>query len=221
VKRFFISFGCVFSVVVISLLTPLYAMAAETDYNSVYDWNAILSQNNISIPDVSGSKNYVILRGTDSHYYIIFQNSTALGGGQYKFYSNANSIADTSSINISQFDTAVNVFTIYKSNASGNPYGPYSMTTAQGYDPVSVNVGIIYANSNPIYDSTKTNVVFQQTPSDPAGTTPNLKPIITVNLLSGILTEVTGILPILLPVLITFIAIRKGLKFTLATLRSA
>lgn len=39
--------------------------------------------------------------------------------------------------------------------------------------------------------------------------------------LSAVLSELIAVLPILLPVLITFIAIRKGIKFILGTLRTA
>lgn len=39
--------------------------------------------------------------------------------------------------------------------------------------------------------------------------------------LSAVLNELIAVLPILLPVLITFIAIRKGIKFILGTLRTA
>lgn len=40
-------------------------------------------------------------------------------------------------------------------------------------------------------------------------------------MLNGVLNEILVLLPLLLPVLISFLAIRKGIKFTLQTLRSA
>lgn len=40
-------------------------------------------------------------------------------------------------------------------------------------------------------------------------------------MLNGVLQEIIALLPLLLPVLISFLAIRKGIKFTLQTLRSA
>lgn len=40
-------------------------------------------------------------------------------------------------------------------------------------------------------------------------------------MLNGVLQEIIALLPLLLPVLITFLAIRKGIKFTLQTLRSS
>lgn len=39
-------------------------------------------------------------------------------------------------------------------------------------------------------------------------------------MLNGVFQEIVALLPLLLPVLITFLAIRKGIKFTLQTLRS-
>ena len=44
---------------------------------------------------------------------------------------------------------------------------------------------------------------------------------ITNTMLQGVLDEVVGILPIVLPVVITFMAIRKGISFVLGMLRSA
>ena len=39
--------------------------------------------------------------------------------------------------------------------------------------------------------------------------------------LAGITSEITGVLPIVLPVLVTIIALRKGIRFLLGTLRGA
>lgn len=39
--------------------------------------------------------------------------------------------------------------------------------------------------------------------------------------LSGVLSEITGLLPVVIPVLIGFIALRKGISFLLGTLHSA
>ena len=48
-----------------------------------------------------------------------------------------------------------------------------------------------------------------------------LKSIITAEMLSGVMDEITGLLPILLPVMIGFIAIRKGIAFVQSVLHSA
>lgn len=48
-----------------------------------------------------------------------------------------------------------------------------------------------------------------------------LKSIVTAEMLSGVLDEITGLLPIVVPVMIGFIAIRKGIAFLQSVLHSA
>ena len=48
-----------------------------------------------------------------------------------------------------------------------------------------------------------------------------LKTVVTNAMLQGVLDEVIGLLPICLPVLITFIALRKGIAFIQSILHSA
>lgn len=48
-----------------------------------------------------------------------------------------------------------------------------------------------------------------------------LKDIVTAEMLNGVLGEITGLLPIVIPVMITFIAIRKGIAFVQSILHSA
>lgn len=48
-----------------------------------------------------------------------------------------------------------------------------------------------------------------------------LADIVTAQMCQGVLNEVTGILPVLIPVSITFIAVRKGISFLISTLRGA
>ena len=51
--------------------------------------------------------------------------------------------------------------------------------------------------------------------------TPVLSTIVTTNLLSGVLSEITALLPVCIPVMISFIAIRKGIAFVQHVLHSA
>lgn len=55
------------------------------------------------------------------------------------------------------------------------------------------------------------------------GNTPTtvLSGIVTAQMISGVLNEIVQLLPIILPALIGFIAIRKGIGFLLGSLRSA
>ena len=48
-----------------------------------------------------------------------------------------------------------------------------------------------------------------------------LSGIVTSKMLQGVLNEITGLLPIVIPVLISFIAIRKGIAFVQHILHSA
>lgn len=86
----------------------------------------------------------------------------------------------------------------------------------------------IYSNRN-VYgkwqgEDTDTSVIFfQRMNSIPEGTSKRVQLNTTLSSiqLTGILGELIALLPILLPVLITFIAIRKGIAFCLTMLRTA
>lgn len=56
---------------------------------------------------------------------------------------------------------------------------------------------------------------------DSSTTTTVLSGIVTGTMISGVLNEIVSLLPIILPALIGFIAIRKGIGFLLGSLRSA
>lgn len=45
--------------------------------------------------------------------------------------------------------------------------------------------------------------------------------VITGPMLQGVLNEIVGLLPTVLPVVITFLGIRKGISFVIGMLRSA
>ena len=48
-----------------------------------------------------------------------------------------------------------------------------------------------------------------------------LATVITSNMLQGVLNEILGILPVCITVMITFIALRKGIAFVQSILHSA
>ena len=48
-----------------------------------------------------------------------------------------------------------------------------------------------------------------------------LQKVVTTEVVSGVLDEIIGLLPVLLPVMIGFIAIRKGVSFVFSMLHSA
>lgn len=48
-----------------------------------------------------------------------------------------------------------------------------------------------------------------------------LSKVVTQQMMSGVLDEIIGVLPVCLPVMITFIGIRKGISFVTGVLRAA
>jgi len=48
-----------------------------------------------------------------------------------------------------------------------------------------------------------------------------LSEIVTADMVGGVFDEIVALLPVILPVAITYIGIRKGIKFLLGILRSA
>ena len=54
-----------------------------------------------------------------------------------------------------------------------------------------------------------------------ATTTGTLSGIVTSSMISGVLDEIVGLLPVILPTMIGFIALRKGISFVLNMLHSA
>lgn len=50
---------------------------------------------------------------------------------------------------------------------------------------------------------------------------PGLADIVTAEMMSGVLDEVVSLLPVCIPVMIGFIALRKGISFISAILHSA
>lgn len=53
------------------------------------------------------------------------------------------------------------------------------------------------------------------------GSTAILSSIVTKDMLTGVLSEITSLLPVCIPVMIGFIAIRKGIAFVQHILRCA
>ena len=51
--------------------------------------------------------------------------------------------------------------------------------------------------------------------------TSELSSIVTSEMMQGVLTEVKGLLPVVIPVMVGFIALRKGISFVQGILHSA
>lgn len=52
-------------------------------------------------------------------------------------------------------------------------------------------------------------------------TATGLAAVVTSSMLSGVLDEIVGLLPVVIPVMIGFIALRKGIAFVIGSMRSA
>ncbi len=48
-----------------------------------------------------------------------------------------------------------------------------------------------------------------------------LSTVVTADMLQGVLSEVTGLIPVAIPVAISFLALRKGISFVFGILRAA
>lgn len=166
-------------------------------------------------------------------YQLICEDST-----NYYFWTVDNSNIRPSSnsnsypcnISMSGGGAAVQIPTTVFTYPKSNFYDVSVSENKQGYyydyqiNKLSNVTQILYSNKDVTYTSGGTTTVFFQRmdsiPSNPPSRVP-LNTVISSIQLTGILDEVIALLPILFPVLITFIAIRKGIAFCLATLRTA
>ena len=48
-----------------------------------------------------------------------------------------------------------------------------------------------------------------------------LSTIVTADMMQGVLTQITGLLPVVIPVMVGFIGLRKGIAFLQSVLHSA
>lgn len=219
---------------VVFSLMPVTALAGTGAANA--DYRAIAKDADISIPD--NYTNYVVYtqKGATDYVYCAFSSSTILidtdSGGHYRIRPTG----DSTDVSIVRYSYA----NIYKSptllcdrkslKKSGidiyciNPY------TGEKYDisysSKGTTVGLTPHYSN--YNFDNAGETFTHTPSTAPGQTGTVtRPGVVLGAtlkktqLSAVLSELIAVLPILLPVLITFIAIRKGIKFILKTLRTA
>lgn len=229
-------FCVIFSVMLfVFSLIPVTAFAGTGAAN--VDYRAIAKDASISIPD--NYTNYVVYteKGKTDYVYCAFSSSTILidvdtQGPYYRIrptgdstdvtiirysydniYKSPTSLCDRTHLNKGGIDTyCINPFTGEKYDIAYSLHG-----TKSGLTPH-------YSN----YDFDNAGETFTQTPSTvPGQTGTGTRPAAVLGAtlkktqLSAVLSELIAVLPILLPVLITFIAIRKGIKFILGTLRTA
>lgn len=226
----------IFSVMlVVFTMIPVTAFAYTGASNA--DYRAIAKDASISIPD--NFTNYVVYteKGKTDYVYCAFSSSTILidvdtQGPYYRIrptgdstdvtivrysydniYKSPTSLCDRTHLNKGGIDTyCINPFTGEKYDIAYFSHG-----TKSGLTPH-------YSN----YDFDNAGETFTQTPSTvPGQTGTGTRPAAVLGAtlkktqLSAVLSELIAVLPILVPVLISFIAIRKGLKFILSQLRAA
>lgn len=206
----------------ICAITPFTALAYTTP-------NADIMYSIASEEGWDASK-AVALQTNDGEYWLL-----KLSGATYSYDSNSKKLH--AQINYSLGKVEVMKFD------SKNPYtkhssASWSLNNVDSGD--SVTACTVLGTKATIYkwDSTKNTAnkdeVFMKAgsasatqPTDPTNPeTPGTQHLkvsssITSKQLSGVMSELVATLPTVLPVLVTFLAIRKAIAFTLATLRSA
>lgn len=228
----------IFSVMlVVFTMIPVTAFAYTGASNA--DYRAIASDSGIAIAD--DMKYYVVYtqRGATDYVYCAFSdNPIKFVKDNRHGYSIANngSATNITLVRYSYQNVYKNPESLKeKYSLNTSPYYTYYLNPCTGafYDDTGTNKGVsvplVPAYSN--YDFDNAGTTFQQTPSTPTTpgtegetTTPGaavLGATMKKTNLSQVLSELIAVLPILVPVLISFIAIRKGLKFTLSQLRAA
>lgn len=133
-------------------------------------------------------------------------------------------------ISMSGGGASVQISTTVYTYPKSNYYDVSVSENKQGYyydyqvNKLSNVTKILYSNKDVTYTSGDTTTVFfslmNSIPKYPPGRVP-VSTVISSIPLTGILKELTAMLPLLLPVLITFLAIRKGIAFCLQMLRTS
>ena len=209
-----------------------YTGAANADYRAIAESNDILIADNMKYYVVytqRGATDYVYCAFSDipikfvhddRHGYSIANNGSATNITLVRYsyqniYDKPEPLIENRGLGTSSY------YTYYLNPCSGAFYDDTG--TNKG-----VSIPLIPAYCN--YDFDNAGKTFTQTPSTPTTpgtegeTTPGaavLGATMKKTNLSQVLSELIAVLPILVPVLISFIAIRKGLKFTLSQLRAA
>lgn len=228
----------IFSVMlVVFTMIPVTAFAYTGASNA--DYRSIASDSGIAIAD--DMKYYVVYteKGKTDYVYAVFSTqeiaatSYTMNSGVYYCMKPPSGTIITvvrySYANIYSQPTVLQQDFTYTDGFNTHGLHPYTgLRYETAGDSSAAKSPLVPAYSN--YDFDNAGTTFQQTPSTP--TTPGTEGETTPGAvvlgqtfkktnLSQVLSELIAVLPILVPVLISFIAIRKGLRFTLSQLRAA
>lgn len=176
--------------------------------------------------DISWSEDYHTVFATDELYYVVPNNwQSSFGDNDFgpAYYFNFSNGSLTVKASKNPVISTPAVYSVSRSN----PYGEWTLLNdSNGYWAFSsgVNVGkaqILYS----AIDLTNSDgqVVFQRSPlgQSQQGGVSSIGSILSNLPLKNVLNELIACLPVLFPVLITFIAIRKGITFCLMILKQA
>lgn len=209
---------CAIFVVIFSLL-PM-SVFAKTDNVSASDLIRIAKDSNPDMYTIDSNHSTAIFEDNDNYYLIVVSRVVTYRCAGY------GTVFECVRPSTNSFD--FQKYTFPKLNSYDVTFDTVHCNAVVGrWFEFGYPTNFIYANQN-VYgkwqaESTDTSVIFfQQMNSIPQGTSKRvlLNTTLSSIQLTGILDEVIALLPILFPVLITFIAIRKGIAFTLTTLRS-
>lgn len=205
-KNKFLIFLCalvVFVSIPVSAFAQTNSYSVSTLVNIAKDYDIIIdtSKNITVVEDDSNNKLY-LLTYPSTFDISNFKVTPYYSDGKFFPYSSAGA-----PVNIYTFD----LNNIYSGCTQNN-----SSSTQQSYS------GIITISNTDIYtDKNKSSVFFTASQSPQIVTKGALTKAISIPILSGVLNDVISLLPVVLSVLISLLAIRKGLSFTLRLLRTA
>lgn len=210
---------CAIFVVIFSLL-PM-SVFAKTDNVSASDLIRIAKDSNPDMYSIDSSHSTAIFEDDNNYYLVVVSRVVTYRCGSY------GTVFECVRPGTNSFDFQKYIFP--KLNCYDVTFDTVHCNSVVGrYFEFGYPTKFIYANQN-VYgkwqaENTDTSVIFfQQMNSIPQGTSKRVPLNTTLSSiqLTGILNEVIALLPILFPVLIAFLAIRKGIAFCLATLRTA
>lgn len=208
-----------------------YTGAANADYKSIAENNDILIADDM--------KYYVVYteKGKTDYVYAVFSNqeivatSYTMNSSVYYCmkppFGTIITVVRYSYANIYSQPTVLQQDFTYTDGFNTHGLHPYTgLRYETAGDSSAAKSPLVPAYSN--YDFDNAGETFTQTPSTvPGQTGTGTRPAVVLGAtmkktnLSQVLSELIAVLPILVPVLISFIAIRKGLRFTLSQLRAA
>lgn len=210
---------CAIFVVIFSLL-PM-SVFAKTDNVSASDLIRIAKDSNPDMYTIDSNHSTAIFEDDNNYYLVVVSRTVTYLCGGY------GSVFECVRPGTNSFD--FQKYTFPKLNCYDVTFDTVHCNSVVGrWFEFGYPTKFIYANQN-VYKHRQGEVVdtseifFQKMNSIPQGTSKRVPLNTTLSSiqLTGILDEVIALLPILFPVLIAFIAIRKGIAFCLATLRAS